>query len=78
MFMYIYKCMYVSIYLQASGGRCAETELSSYWLCETKNKRCGSGILTTKLVTQTNNYINHINFENSFVNFIIIILQKIS
>jgi hypothetical protein len=30
--------------------------LSSYGSCETKNKRCGSCILTTKLVTRTNYY----------------------
>ncbi len=48
--------MYVLICLQASSGRCAETELSSYWSCETTNKQCGSCILTTKRVTQTNYY----------------------
>ncbi len=32
--------------------------LSSYGSCETKNKRCGSCILTTKLVTRTNYYDN--------------------
>jgi len=48
--------MYVWICLQASGGRCAKTELSSYGSCETENKRCGSCILTTKRVTQTNYY----------------------
>ena len=41
------------ICLHASGGRCAKTEPNSYWLCETKNKRCGSRILTTKRVTRT-------------------------
>ncbi len=30
--------------------------LSSYGSCETENKRCGSCILTTKLVTRTNYY----------------------
>ncbi len=30
--------------------------LSSYGSCETRNKRCGSCILTTKRVTQTNYY----------------------
>jgi hypothetical protein len=29
---------------------------TAYGLCETKNKRCGSCILTTKLVTRTNYY----------------------
>jgi len=48
--------MYVLICLQASGGRCAKTKRSSYWSCETKNKRCGNCILTTKRVTQTNYY----------------------
>ncbi len=52
-YVYAYKCMIVWICLHASGGRCAKTELSSYWSCETKNKRCGSCILTTKRVTQT-------------------------
>ncbi len=48
--------LYVCICLHASGGRCAKTELSSYGLCETENKRCSSCILTTKSVTQTNYY----------------------
>jgi hypothetical protein len=30
--------------------------LSSYGSCETRNKRCGSCILTTKRVTWTNYY----------------------
>ncbi len=30
--------------------------LSSYGSCKTENKRCGSCILTTKLVTRTNYY----------------------
>ncbi len=54
--VYVYKCMLVWICLHTSGGRCAKTEPSSYWSCETKNKRCGSCILTTKCVTQTNYY----------------------
>jgi len=37
--VYVYKCMNALICLQASGGRCAKTELSSYWSCETKNKQ---------------------------------------
>ena len=41
-YVYVYKCMYVLICLQASGGRCAKTIGSSYWSCETKNKRWGS------------------------------------
>jgi hypothetical protein len=48
--------MYGWICLHASGGRCAKTELSSYGSCETENKQCGSCILTTKRVTQTNYY----------------------
>jgi len=55
-YVYVYKCMYVLICLQASKGRCAKTKLSSYWLCETENKWCGSCILMTKCVTQTNYY----------------------
>ena len=54
MFMYIYVCIWIC--LHASGGRCAKTEPSSYGSCETENKRCGSCILTTKRVTQTNYY----------------------
>ncbi len=38
-YVYVYKCMYVLICLQASRGRCAKTELSLYWLCETKSKQ---------------------------------------
>jgi len=53
---YVYKCMFVLICLHASRGRCAKNEPSSYGLCETKNKWCGSCILTTKHVTQTNYY----------------------
>jgi len=49
-------CMYVLICLQAREGRCAKNTQSSYWLCKTKNTRCGSCILTTKRVTQTNYY----------------------
>jgi hypothetical protein len=52
----VYKCVFVRICLHASGSRCAKTEPSSYGSCETKNKRCGSCILTTKRVTQTNYY----------------------
>ncbi len=37
--------------------------LSSYGSCETKNKRCGSCILTTKLVTRTNYYDIFFNFD---------------
>lgn len=55
-YVYVYICMYVWICLHASGGRCAKTEPSSYGSCETENKRCGSCILTTKRVTQTNYY----------------------
>jgi len=55
-YVYAYKCMYVLLCLQASGGRCAKTTRSSYWSCETKNKLYGSCILMTKLVTQTNYY----------------------
>ncbi len=55
-YVYVYKCMFVWICLHPSGGRCANSEPSSYGLCETKNKRCGSCILTTKPVTQTNYY----------------------
>ncbi len=55
-YVYVYKCMFVWICLHASKGRCAKTEPSSYGSCETKNKRCGSCILMTKLETQTNFY----------------------
>jgi len=55
-YVYVYKCMYVLICLQTSGGRCAKRTQSSYWLRETRNKWCSSCILTTKLVTQTNYY----------------------
>ncbi len=55
-YVYVYKCMFVRICLHASGGRYAKTERSSYGSCETKNKLCGSCILTTKRVTQTNYY----------------------
>jgi len=55
--VYVYKCMYVLICLHASGGRCAKTEPSSYGSCETKKKRCGSCILTTKRGSQTNYYV---------------------
>ncbi len=50
--------------------------LSSYGSCETKNKRCGSCILTTKLVTRTNYYDTSINDQNNiyFVIFQIILL----
>jgi len=60
-YVYVYKCMFVWIWLHASGGRCAKTEPSSYWSCETKNKQCGSCKLTTKRVTQTNYYDNIFN-----------------
>jgi len=36
-YVYVYK-LYVLICLQPRGGRCAETELSTYWSCENKNK----------------------------------------
>ncbi len=55
-YVYAYKCMFVWICLHASGGRFAKTEPSLYRSCETKNKQCGSCILTTKSVTQTNYY----------------------
>jgi len=55
-YVYVYKCMYVLICLQASGGRCAKTTWSSYWSWEAENKRCGSCILTTKREIQTNYY----------------------
>jgi hypothetical protein len=55
-YVYVYKCMFVWICLHASRGRFAKTEPSSYGSCETENKRCGSSILTTKRVTQTNYY----------------------
>jgi hypothetical protein len=55
-YVYINKRMFVWICLHASGGRCAKTEPSSYRSCETKNKQCGSFILMTKCVPQTNNY----------------------
>ncbi len=35
--------------------------LSSYGSCETKNKQCGSCILTTKVVTRTNYYDTKMN-----------------
>jgi len=57
-YVYVYICMYVWICLHTSGGRCAKTELSSYGSCETENKWCGTCILTTKRVTQTNYYDN--------------------
>ena len=63
-YVYVYICMYVWICLHASGGRCAKTEPSSYGSCETKNKRCGSCILTTKRVTQTNYYDTGRNGKN--------------
>ncbi len=47
--------------LHAGYSRCAKTWPNSYGLCETKNKRCGSCILTTKLVTQTYYYNNSSN-----------------
>ncbi len=50
--------MFVRICLHTSRGRCAKTDPNSYGLCETKNKRCGSCILMTKRVTQTNYYDN--------------------
>ncbi len=55
-YIFVYKCMFVWICLHASRGRCAKTELSSCGLCKTKNKQCGSCILMTKCVTQTNHY----------------------
>ncbi len=54
----VYVYVYIWICLHTSGGRCAKTERSSYGSCETENKRCGSCILTTKRVTQTNYYDN--------------------
>jgi hypothetical protein len=62
-YVYVYKCMFVWICLHSSRGRCAKTEPSSYGLCETKNKQCGSCILMTKLVTQTNYYDNVNNID---------------
>jgi hypothetical protein len=41
-YVYVYKCMFVWICLHASGGKYAKTDPSSYGLCETKNKQCGS------------------------------------
>ena len=55
-YVYVYKCMFVLICLHPRRGRCAKTEPSSYGSCETKNKQCGSCILTTKHVTQTDYY----------------------
>ncbi len=52
--LYKYVCMW-SICLHA-GERHMFSALSSYGSCETRNKRCSSCILTTKLVTQTNYY----------------------
>jgi len=81
-YVYVYKCMYVLICLQASGGRCAKTMRSSYWLCEIKNKRCGCCILTTKNVTHTNyynilikstlffNWSIYINFDSCYLSII--------
>jgi hypothetical protein len=43
--------------------------LSSYGSCETKNKRCGSCILTTKLVTRTNYYNKFDREENYLICF---------
>ncbi len=57
-YVYVYKCMFVWICLHASRGRCAKTKPSSYGSYEIKNKRCGSCILTTERVTQTNYYDN--------------------
>ena len=54
-YVYLYMCMHM-ICLQASWGRCAQTEPSSYGWCETKNKQCSSSILTTKGITTTNYY----------------------
>jgi hypothetical protein len=38
--------------------------LSSYGSCETKNKQCGSCILTTKLVTRTNYYDSYTSISS--------------
>ena len=66
-YVYVYKYMYVLICLQASRGRCAKTMLSSYWLCEIRNKLCSSCMLMTKHVTQTNYYdMNCLNYNNWF------------
>ncbi len=46
--MYVYV-----ISLHSGGGRWTKTDQSSYGLCKTWNKQCGSCLLTTKLVTQT-------------------------
>ncbi len=55
-FVYVHKCLYVLIRLQASRGSCVKTKLSSYWSCEAKNKQCSSCILMTTCVTSTNCY----------------------
>jgi len=49
--MYVCIDMFISKWRQI-----CQNYVDSYWLCETENKRCGSCILMTKRVTQTNYY----------------------
>ncbi len=62
-FLSVYITLYIVyvyvICLHCVDGRCAKTEKASYGSCETRNKQCGSYILTTKLVTRTNCYSNN-------------------
>ncbi len=64
-YVFVYNSYVCNMCLHAWYRRCVKTWQSSYGLCETKNKRCGSCIMTTKLETQTNYY--NIFFSASFI-----------
>jgi hypothetical protein len=55
-YVFVYNNYVCDMCLHAQNSRCAKTWPSSYGACETRIKQCGSCILTTKFVTQTNYY----------------------
>ncbi len=63
-YVFVYNNYVCDMCLHTRYSRCAKTWPSSYGLCKAKNKQCGSCIMTTKLVTQTN-YCNSSNVKMS-------------
>ncbi len=55
-YVFVYNNYVCDMCLHTQYSRCAKTWPCSYGSCETKNKQCGSCILTTKHIIQTNYY----------------------
>ncbi len=66
-YVFVYNNYVCDMCLHDLYSRCAKTWPSSYGFFETENKWCGSCILMTKLLTQTNHYdIGTLNFGGPF------------